>query len=478
MIVVALMWVSIAWFVQVASAATLTVASCTGSSDHTKVQTQVNAAVDDDIVQIQAGNCTFSAPVTWSNKNITVQGAGQGVTNVTSNAGSAFAITPSTKAGFRITAMSISSTSNDPTIDIDAFNASSVIADKFRLDHLTMTQTQSVSGSPRTFSIQGLVYGLIDHVTATATGSDPSGFDWTHTFVELNAQSTADNYPTNFAGHVAANLPVTLGDANAIYVEDSSFTVNEYGVINNITYGARMVMRHNTFTGPQHTQTHSTRGDERGGVRSEYYNNVFDCQDHVNCPGAANMISGTGVMFNNTIKNNANGNAQGVGLILGFQRCASTGCTVSTSPLLTCSTSSGYDGGTEANGWPCADQPGWTGTLQSQTNTPIYIWNNGSADGCSTGGSCAADHGVSINCVGEGAVGAKPEDYIKTTTHTNGAKDYCVGTTSMPGSCGTHTNTYSAYTYPHPLQGVSSPAGSHPSGGKKLAPMINLRHGS
>lgn len=444
-------------------AATYTAAACTGTADHTKVQTAVDSATDGDTVQIQAGNCTFTAPVAWANKAIVVQGAGISSTTITASSG-AFSITPTTTVGWRITAMTISSATSGAVIDIYAFNVTAPLASRFRIDHLTMAMTSA--GSPRGVNVQGMVYGLIDHVTVTSViGTAPH-------MVEVNAQSITDNYAGGgLAGATSMALALDLGGDTAVYVEDSTYSqpFGGYGAINNITYGGRMVMRHNTYTGPVHLQTHATRGQERGGMKSEYYNNVHDGLNDTVYPGPANIIAGTGVMFNNTIKNADSGATftRFISMLLYFQRCPDGACVVNSAPTTLCSSSSGYDGGVEANGWPCLDQPGHIGgTPGSQSSVPVYLWNNGVEDGCSTGGACSADRGIGINCGGSMA------NYIKTTVHSNGAKDYCVGTTTMPGSCGTHTNTYTPYTYPHPLQGVTSKSriggGSRFMGGSKL----------
>ena len=449
----------LAWTIP-AGAATITVAACNGSNDHTKVQTAVNSASNGDTVQIQAGNCTFTGSVTWTNKAITVQGAGEGVTVITSNNQEAFYITPTTNAGFRITAMTINS-NNSGIFRLYGYNAPSAVPGRFRIDHITTNITGG--SSPRTVMVEGIIYGLIDHVHFNATlGAQIP------VMIEVAMQSIGDNFPSNPAGHTSVNLPLDLGGDTAVYVEDSvlSQPFGGYGGINDSTYGGRMVLRHNTFIGPMHLQTHSTRGNEHGGLKSEYYNNVHDALNDPGYPGAANIISGTGVMFNNTLKNNTAGNLQGVALILYFQRCPNGGgCTVSGSPLGSCSASSSYDGGIEANGWPCLDQPGrGGGPYKNQPSVPIYVWNNGPELGCSTGGACSGSFIVDINCSG-----TTMNNYIKTTAHSNGDKDFCRGTTTMPGSCGNHTNTYTPYTYPHPLQ-QGTIGGGGGGGGDVTAP--------
>lgn len=441
-------------------AATITVAACTGTNDHTKIQTAINSAVDDDVVQIQAGTCTFTSSVTWTNKNIVVQGAGEGVTTITSNSQEAFYVQPTTKAGFRITAMTINS-NNSGIFRFYGFNAPGMVPGRFRIDHITTNLTGG--SSPRTVMVEGIIYGLIDHVHFNHT-LGPN----IPVVVEVAMQSISDIYPINPAGHTSCHLPLDLGGDTAVYVEDSVFSLpfGGYGGINDSTYCGRMVLRHNTFTGPFHLQTHSTRGNEHGGMKSEYYNNVHDGLNDPGYPGTANMLSGTGVTFNNTMKNNnGGGNFPGMALLLSFQRCPLGGCSLNNPTLGFCSNSSIYDGAIESNGWPCLDQIGrGGGPYKQQPSVPVYVWNNGPEAGCSTGGSCSASMKVVINC---------PEQipWIKTTAHSNGDKDYCVGGTSMPSSCGNHTNTYTPYTYPHPLQ-----QGGGGGGGGDVTPPVAPRN--
>ena len=438
-------------------AATINVVGCNGSADHSKVQTAVDSATDGDTVQIPSGTCTFTGSVTWSNKAIIVQGAGIGVTNITSNSQAAFDVTVTTEAGFRLTAMTINANAlnSEGAIEIDGQTMTGEIASRFRVDHILLNIDNGTG--PRMMFVHGPVYGLIDHLTFDYNGGD------TVNGISVYANMTSDTSyggSTQNGSYACNNFAIDLGGSTAVYVEDSTFThawgTGNSGGINDLNYCARMVFRYNTVTGPWHLQTHSTRGTDRGGIRSEYYNNSFNGNNDGLYTGPMVLRGGTGVIFNNTMLNMANcwWCQQPKALLTDFQRVPNTGCTVSSPPLNTVTGSNPADGRIEANGWPALDQPGWVGPQAAQTNVPIYLWNNGAQVGCSTGGACNGDwNDIYLNCEGDGNVGAKMEDFVKTTVHSNGAKDYCSGTTSMPGSCGTHTNTYVPYTYPHPLQG-------------------------
>ena len=444
-----------------ASATTYTADTCNGTADHTKVQTAVNSASDGDTVQIPAGTCTFTGSVTTNNQNVIIQGAGEGVTNLTCNSSPCFDFLGDTKTGYELKNMTMS-TNSGALIEQHCFNATALLTGRFNMHHLTLNVS---GGGAKIVRIECVAYGVAHHITARSV--DGAGILNWFSHIPQNAQ---DNYPTNPAGHwFCQTYPVELGTDKAFYVEDSDIRSTEYSGINDNVWCGRMVLRHNYFQGPFHLQTHAARTDEIGGAHSEYYNNKHVCVTVVGnpdkeCPGHANMRSGTGVIFNETVQQTG-GNLLGIALLMDHQRCTNaTGCLGITSgaPLGLCNSSNTNDDRIESNGWPCRNQPGWIGPKGAQTNSPIYIWNNGTQDGCSTGGACSVDYnGIDINCSGIGAAPGRMEDYISTVAHSNGMKDYCVGTTTMPASCGTHTNTYTSYTYPHPLQGggdVTPPA--------------------
>ena len=181
------------------------------------------------------------------------------------------------------------------------------------------------------------------------------------------------------------------------------------------------------------------------------------------------LESGTGVIFNNTVTG-----FQSTNTVLDERR----GFFEAGGAFGACDGTKAWDGNAgdpAAPGWPCLGQigrgPGKTMSQitggSKQVSVPLYFWNNGTQDGCSTGGACTNSMSATV---WDGS--AKSNAYVKATPHPNGEVDYVLnGSTSKPG--------YAAYTYPHPLQagGVVSPPPPPPTPPTSTAitPPSNLR---
>ena len=388
--------------------------NCSGNIT-TALQNAINSASDGDTINIGAGSCS-AGQVSWVNKNITVRGQGIGATNVS---GLSFDVKNSTKSAFRITGMSVGAA---PQWRINADNRTTGIKG-WRLDHIEWsypTCTQNIA-----VMIDGITWGLIDNSVFRNAGNA--------IFLRSYAEGTDEVSPwppdgSPGMGGYSWLLPLNMGSDEAVYVEDSTFIMDNgcyYGVGDSF-YGGKRVFRHNTVTNA-YFQNHAARGHERGGsISSEVYNNVFDATDS-GWYRPIHIRSGTGVVFNNTIKGFFNR------IDVDDQR--SCGENIN-SPFGACNGSSPWDGNQPGqSGYPCLDQIGrGTGQYPNQPLAPYYFWNNGSSATCSTGGSC--NNSTSI---GQSAC---------STSHIQEGRDYIIGT-QKPG--------YSPYTYPHPLQGGVSP---------------------
>ncbi len=95
------------------------------------------------------------------------------------------------------------------------------------------------------------------------------------------------------------------------------------------------------------------------------------------------------------------------------------------------------------SGWPCLDQIGrGSGTAYpNQPSVPLYVWNNGTDAGCNTGSACSNNRTM----INDG------------DSHVQAGRDFINnGATPKPG--------YTPLAYPHPVRGGSSTAPAAPTG--------------
>lgn len=434
-------------FISGASAATV---SCDGSFGD--CQTKITAASDGDTITIPSGTFTWATSASWIDKNISIIGAGEGVTIINVPA-SGFYVHTNYKAAFRISSMTINQTVNGTAIKIENYKRTPVggsYSPGWRLDHLTITANGLTD--VRSIFILGLTYGVIDHVTWS---SDYSIAQFLTHYGYTNDNSEMDGTPFN-QGKIAWGLNHSLGDANAIYVEDSTLNASSKGGwAADVWMGGEVVFRHNTINRCQ-ISTHGGRYTARGGRRMEVYNNIFVAQG-MNDNRVVWWRSGTGVVFNNTI------DAGGFISIDNQRTCLAMDTR--------CDGINGnaYDMNTDGTGWPCLDQPGrGYGPPRNQTSVPIYAWNNGKQEDCrTTRATCTNTKNIGLNgnydlCLSSPSVVLS--SHLKTgAQRTRGAADYVNnGTTPKPG--------YTPYTYPHPLNGLATVAPPPPTGLATVTP--------
>jgi hypothetical protein len=436
---------------QAAHAATINAPSCSS----TDVQTAINSANNGDTVVVPSGACTWASPVNISSKGVTLQGAttcsgtpltcadntkitiggnGHGLT-VTGASASQFV----TVTGFTFV-MGVSCIGGAVSFD----GTPAAVAFRYHHNHDVIPTAAANSVG---LSITD-VYGVIDHVV----------FDITDTTASDHSIDIFGDQPT--AGYLSWNRPAGFGTNQAVYVEDSVFNnSNQNDDVIDSYAGARNVIRHNIFN----NTTVGFHGTDSGGYRSlfstEVYNNTF-----TNNSGrqlrAGTMRGGTGLWHDNTYNGSTpwynvtlqlfracSGDIQG-----SWQMCNGTNWQIGSKDFTatasrTCSTSGGtkfcstkrdtvcqsdsdcaavsggtcstYFDGSGSGGYGCRDQVGRT---HDQVVSPVYSWNNGNA-------------GIDVF------------DSCSLTSYVQSGRDYVVGS-PMPG--------YTAYAYPHPLQGGST----------------------
>ena len=343
--------------------------------------------------------------------------------------------------------MTITGTTTDSTqvLWLSSMETASLV-NGWRVDHIKFDF--STTNGAIAIMVTGVNTGLIDHVTF-------QGGSYLGVSVIGHTNTEWINDPTKMIeGKNAWAIPTNLGTVEAVYVEDSTWNLNGSwsSAVNDLWMGGRIVFRYNTVN-DAFFQTHSPGhiGRDRGGLKYEIYNNTWKGKNQYRW---AQIRSGTGVIFNNTVSGYTWNHVD-----LDDQRAATeTACSTTGIPMYKCTAGNPFDGNIEANGWPCADQIGrGAGTaFGSQPSIPLYAWKNGATSTCASGGTC--DNGATV-LVNNACLSVSP--FIKSTPHSNGQVDFVNnGNTPKPG--------YVPFTYPHPLQSqVTPPAG--------LLPPSNLR---
>jgi hypothetical protein len=432
--------------VPVPSWATTRNVTCSGTIT-SALNSAISASSNGDIVQISAGSCSMGALNMMTNKNITIQGAGKDSTVITANSGwGQIEYTSSNSPQFRLSGFTLTSTSTPGTIITVWADQSASWRGPFIIDNIKLNYPNN--GPDGAIGIFGPVYGLIyscDFIQSYEA----------HILTGLGVSSESGAIGS-LTGSYGASLAYQPGASNYLYIEDCTFTGTSSAgaaVMDTGYTGGRWVFRHNTVTRGT-IYAHWTSGGSWNSLWLEVYNNKFIWDGDSGYQVMRLQGGGTGLIYNNTMTGFTSNN-----ITIGEDRL-----TRGDAPLNMCSGSNSWDGNTDssASGWPCLSQTGRDAgktmtQIQAgskQASFPLYLWNNGQQDKCyntsASGSACDNSFGVD----------ALQAAYFKTTAHSttgfgNGDKDYCIET-SQPAGCGTHTLTYTPYTYPHPLRGETA----------------------
>ena len=423
---------------------------------------------DGDGVYIPDCSSTNIGTIEWSDKNINLRGLNNCTldaaglpTSCGTNLTGGFQINV-TDAGGRKTSFKLSNFAISSELLINYNNSNphstAVIAGYFRVHHLKITRT----GNQNFLQHYGVVFGLYDHLDiAQGAIANP--------FLEQSEYLNSEygDAPDSFMGEFSARLPTPRGTINNVYIEDSKFTITASSGLAPLSDSesgpGHLVFRYNTVTSAGayvYFYAHWTRADEWDGAWREFYNNKMTCTD---CDGwPFRLESGSGVIYNNQMSGWTDNTVH----VDEGRGCGGSNI----AHMYDCDGTMDWDmnaGDASAPGWPCAGQIG-VGCLSGtscdrgdQDNIPLILWNNGTQEGCATGGACTNSVTVAvINQDGDAddTCVRATSNYIKKTAHTasvskfNGAVDYSDGNSSMPATVGTYTNDYAAYTYPHPLR--------------------------
>ncbi len=390
-----------------AQASTIKAASCSQSD----VQTAINSASTGDIV-IVPGPCTaaWSSTVTIpSTKGITVQASG--VVTVTQDG---FQLNQNASTTSRITGFTFTNNVNCGT-GTPIQTSGSPSSATFRIDHNTFTNLANISIMICT---SGNGPGLIDHNAFTA--------------------GCASEIIHNLGGGGWSD-DVVPGSLNMLFIEDNTFTNAGGGCVVQAEEGytnSRGVFRHNTLFGV----ANDVHGGTNGGRWWEFYENIYNLGNLGSLPNFIQFRGGSGLYYNN--------------------HNVSVSSTTQLGP--DCPSSDVCSGS-----WLVQYQMG--AGINGNTRSPAYAWGNDSGMAPSLGPST----------VGFVIGGTAPVDATNCSGHPGNVCDYIVAS-SKPTTllrCQTAADvaagcpvsyTYTAATYPHPLQNPSSIAA--PTG---LALVIN-----
>jgi len=238
-------------------ATTITASSCSRES----VGAAVTASTYGDTVTVPAGNCTWASTLTIA-RGITLRGAGPGVTNITSGAGTtnflivyapdATAITADTP--FAVTGFTLNLNGASGGIHLQS-NSTTTAITNVRIYGNVISNAAGTGSSTDVACLRvgdlrsatdGQVYGLIYENTFTNCASG------------VQAYGMQD---VSWNGFVFA-----FGSKNNLYIEDNTFTGNDafhYGGA-----GGRYVARFNTynFTDGDYELVWDAHGNQPGGV--------------------------------------------------------------------------------------------------------------------------------------------------------------------------------------------------------------------
>jgi len=399
----------------VLAASHVSAATYTASScSQAAVQSAVNSAADGDTVVVPAGTCTWSAPLSISSKTITLKGAGSGSGGTKIQHG-----------GGDHTLVSVDAGTKKGKMDISGFwfagAANTWNGTAMQLygpdgwKNLRVHHNVFDGNHPWTIKGSSATHGLIDHNTFKGSA-----------------------YGIMLYGNGAKDwaAPLTLGTADFFFVEDNNFDFNDFygntgAPVMDMDSGGRQVFRNNIVRNGMWETHDKARSGLVSANAYEIYNNQFTSVSSK--WKGLDVSAGTGVIWGNSFSSNY---SIPVGAIdyKSFDPRSVRKC----------------DGTDPADqnvagqaGWRCQYQIGSMGEGPTAYGYPLYVWKN-TVNGAEVGMKCT-----------DGC------------NHVQAGRDFVNSASAKSG--------YTAYTYPHPLQGGSTPTDPEPPATPALTAPTNLR---
>jgi len=444
----------------------------------------------DVVVKIKTGDCTSSPAVNgtilnmasnWAGTKITVQGensctlnaAGQPSSCPTKISGRGFDILGISGKQFIFQDLEIKNCADAYIVNSgQGYFRINGTAQDWRLTRLffnTPTSKQIGVG----MGSGGRTYGLIDHNRVTGGGN--SNFF-------LHTRVMGDEYNAWAEGLQSGTSKSIFMEANIIEVSDGVV-----GAIYDSEAGGKAVIRYNTFKNA-YIASHDV--NDRATRGAEIYNNTFTVDPTVANYGSrfVGVRGGQWIVYNNNFTTASpnqfytmgNDTHSGIGLTY-YPACNDAHndpwnaycdsnshlvCIGDGLSFSTCTQNQKYAGtacnnhpanciemNTPGNGGrPCRDQTGYNHLLQPE---PSLFWNN-KRDGVHYP-PAVYDSGAKAEC------NQVTGTYVQNNFIRLGY-EYCDNATTMPASCNGIATTYTAYTCPHPLTGLTGICDSNVAG--------------
>jgi hypothetical protein len=299
---------------------TYVAASCNYSDVNTLINGPAHVAVNGDTIRIPAGTCTWSSRISISGKGFTIVGAGTPNTAPSQvGAGTSTTTLIDGAAGplFAVTGIPFGQTMRISLLNIQpvAGAGSNTIlgglsfvgactaggCPNIRVDNITFPSswdTSSVTVASGGLILTDGVFGVVDHNTASGTGSVGSPL------VQLahSAWQGIGAYGDNSFASAGS-----FGTSQALYIENNLLsdvrgTENDVSAVGGGLGGDRAVCRYNTFNpqaGSGLCSSHGTSwiGRQRGMRQREIYRNKVSVSG---ADGGSGISSGTGLVFENS----------------------------------------------------------------------------------------------------------------------------------------------------------------------------------
>lgn len=265
------------------------------------VQAALDSAPAGAIVSVPAGDCDWGAAQVTAGGDVVLRGAGSTQTLIRRTA----AVVES--APTFLIALDCGAGASPEVYGIGLVGNDDLQTEAQRLDDVD--SGLALRGTCRDFQVHHMAFAKFSNAGLTLRGPVQRGVVYASTF---DANFKCQPTPVNCLGYGVAiygdgTQPVlSLGSAEAVFVEDNIFYDNRHGVASN--YGSRYVVRNNLFTATQRARNftlidaHGRQDGTTAGSRSwEIYANTLRTDPPSMIAAGIGLRGGDGVVFGNDL---------------------------------------------------------------------------------------------------------------------------------------------------------------------------------